>query len=72
MGSIVFVQTKRQVVIEKYLPGQETWQEPKSFIVCDHDVKIYAQIRRRKRTYPGYQDNQISHLQLKSFKLSNL
>jgi len=35
---------------EKFLSGQETWQEPKSFFECDHDVKIYSQINERKST----------------------
>ena len=66
------VQAIRQDVIEKYLSGQETWQEPKSFIVCDHDVKIYSQIKERKSTSSDYQDNQMLGYDLKSFKLSNL
>jgi len=34
--------TKRQIVVEKSLSGQETWQEPKSLFACDHDVKVYS------------------------------
>jgi hypothetical protein len=47
------MQARRQVVIEKYLLGQETWQEPKSFYECDHDVKIYSQAIERKSTSQG-------------------
>jgi len=64
--------TKRQIVIVKSLSGQETWQEPKSFFECDHDVKIYSQIKERKSTSSDYQDNQMLGYDLKSFKLSNL
>jgi len=71
-GTIVLVQTKSQVVLEKKLSGQETWQEPKSFIVCDHDVKIYSQIKERKSSSLGYQDNQMFNKQVKSFKISDL
>jgi len=51
--------TKRQIVVEKSLSGQETWQEPKSLFVCVSDVKIYLQIKERKSTSPAYQDNQM-------------
>jgi len=64
--------TKRQIVVEKSLSGQETWQEPKSLFACDHDVKVYMQFNERKSTSPCYHDNQMLHYLLKSFKLSNL
>jgi hypothetical protein len=64
--------SKKGSRIEKYLLGQETWQEPKSFFECDHDVKIYSQIKERKSTSSDYQDNQMLCYDLKSFKLSNL
>jgi len=52
-GTIVLMQAIRQVVIVKYLLGQETWQEPKNCYECDHDVKIYSQINERKSTSQG-------------------
>ena len=64
--------TKRQIVVEKSLSGQETWQEPKSLFACDHDVKVYPQLNERKSTSPCYQDNQMFRYQLKSFKISDL
>jgi len=43
----------------KYLLRQETWQEPKSFFECDHDVKIYSLCIDKKSSWGAYQDNQM-------------
>src|SRR6187402_495270 len=58
-GTIVLSQAKRQIVIENIYWGKKPGRNRRVLIVCDHDVKIYSQINKRKSTSPGYQDNQM-------------